>query len=112
MSEYTPERIIAELRRRANLPKDAPERAYLVGIRHLLTEAAEALEAATAGVVAEEPEWEGERESLTAEHWMQYGSGTTGGDIVPEFRGRRYASHERSVFAAEWMPVKQEGAET
>ncbi|WNN95136.1 hypothetical protein SEA_MAGRITTE_185 [Microbacterium phage Magritte] len=38
------ERIVQELRRRANFPKDVPERAYLIGIRFLLTEAADAIE--------------------------------------------------------------------
>ena len=38
-------KLIAELKRRADFPEDVPDRAFLVGIRHLLSQAAVALEA-------------------------------------------------------------------
>lgn len=38
-------RLVGELRRRANLPADVPEKAFLVGIRHLLKSAADAIDA-------------------------------------------------------------------
>lgn len=38
------DRLVAELRRRANLPADVPDKAFLVGIRHLLKSAASAIE--------------------------------------------------------------------
>lgn len=64
MSTPTPERLLQELYRRANLPKDAPDRAHLIGIRWILRLAADLIRTRTAerdalaAVLAEAPHYE------------------------------------------------------
>ncbi len=49
------------------------------------------------------------RAGVVAEEWISYARGIPGEFMIPESKGPNYATHQRTVKAGPWVPVKQEG---